>query len=158
VTNGDSLYNNDAETFEAQEGMMGLKVYGRYGNVQLETPIYQEFMAVAGESYYMSAYARVYAGDELSAEHVFGMIQIKFFDDSYSYYGSADSASITSKNTGEDGWILLEVTGTVPKGATKAQAALEFYDCYGYKSKGECGYDYGGGVYFDDVVFGKITQ
>ncbi|MFT4978752.1 MAG: hypothetical protein ACI8S6_004662, partial [Myxococcota bacterium] len=56
-----------------------------------------------------------------------------------------------------DGWVKLEVSAVVPKGATKVQAAIEFYECFGIE-EGVCGYAYAGGVYFDDVVFGKVEK
>jgi len=83
--------------------------------------------------------------DAIGATDTYGFLALKYFDDSYSYYGMDESAHITYGST-TDSWTELTVTGTVPSGATKVQAVVEFMHCVG----GSSCYT-GGSVYFDGL-------
>ena len=64
---------------------------------------------------------------------------------------SSDSDWLDSKDTANT-WMEMSVTGKIPAGATKAQAAIEFWQCAGDKSSGQC-WDGNGAVYIDDMMF-----
>jgi hypothetical protein len=87
--------------------------------------------------------------DPLTASHTFAYLSLKYFDDAYNYYGSSDSDHFDVTDP-SDLWTLLSVTGTVPAGATKVQAAIEYWQCYGDTTYA-C-WDGNGAVYFDDLV------
>ena len=87
--------------------------------------------------------------DPLTAAHTYAYLSLKYFDNNYTFYGSSDSA-LFDVNQPVDTWTLLTVYGTVPAGATKVQAAIEFWQCAG-QSGGAC-FDGNGAVYFDDLV------
>ena len=153
VATGDTIYASE-DTFTAYEGSNSLKVYSTYYGVEYETPIYQQFSSVtAGTEYVFTGWAMHHADDPLTADHTYTYLSIKYFDDSYNYYGSSDSAHMTNASaTGT--WTELTATGTVPEGATIAQAAIEWWECVG---EGEGCYTGIGGVYYDDLVFGEVV-
>ena len=148
---GETLYNS-SETFTAYAGSTSLKLYGVWNGAANETPIYQEFPAVEGEVYTLSAQAWMHRDDPVLAAHTYGTLTIKFFDDSYTYYGGFDSAHFGA-GSATDTWTPLTVTATVPAGATKVQACVELWQCAG-DTTGAC-WDGNGAVYFDDVSFTK---
>ena len=86
--------------------------------------------------------------DSIASAQTAATLWLKYFDDSYMYYGNsvADATITFGSTTGV--WTTLRVEGTVPTGATKVQAAIEFLHCQD-EVEGDC-YD-GGGVYFDDL-------
>ena len=144
-----SLLYNSTDTFTAYDGITSLKVYGQWSGYANETPIYQEFAASAGDSFTFSGYAWMHHDDPLTAAHTYAYLSLKYFDNNYTFYGSSDSA-LFDVNQPVDTWTLLTVYGTVPAGATKVQAAIEFWQCAG-QSGGGC-QDGNGAVYFDDLV------
>jgi len=148
---GEVLYAS-TDTFTAYAGTTSLKLYGVWNGTSNETPIYQEFAATAGEVYTLSAQAWMHSDDPVLASHTYGTLTIKFFDDSYNFYGGFDSAHFGAGDA-VDTWTPLTVTATVPDGATKVQACVELWQCAGDTS-GAC-WDGNGAVYFDDVSFTK---
>lgn len=155
VCTGDPMFNTE-ELFTAYEGDCAIKMYGRFdtGNAS-ETPIYQEFTALEGETWELSAWMYMHEADAIEAADTEATLWIKFFDDSYTYYGNAVATPVFTDTTPTGTWTEVKAVGTVPAGATKVQAALEFLHCNG-RTMGDC-YT-GGGVYFDDVKFGKVEE
>ena len=123
-------------------------MYGQFTGYENETPIYQEFAAAAGETFTFSGMAWVAGEDSIAGSTTYAALALKYFDDAYNSYGSDESNQITASSA-FDTWTELTVAGTVPAGATKVQAAIEFWHCFGDTS-GSC-YS-GGSVYFDDLV------
>ncbi len=148
VNTGDTLYNS-TDTFTADQGGSSLKLYGQYTGGANETPFYQQFAAIGGQVYTFSGNAWMHNADPIAAADTTAYLSIKYFNDSYQYLGSSDSSVITNTSA-VDVWAALSVTGTVPEGATKAQASIEYWQCVGDTS-GAC-YN-GGSVYFDDMLF-----
>jgi hypothetical protein len=109
--------------------------------------------AAEGEVYTLTGYAWTHHDDPLVATHTYGVLTIKFFDDSYNFLGGFDSNPITSE-TPTDTWTELTVSATTPAGATKVQACVEFWQCKADASGGNC-WDGNGGVYFDAMSFTK---
>ena len=148
LADGEGMYPDDA-AFAAYDGSMGIKIYGVYNGDATETPIYQEFPASEGQSYTLEGWTYMHGPDAIDNTRTYGNIWLKFFDDSYNFYGITESAgSITVMST-TDAWTQLTVTDVVPTGATKVQAGFGFWHCQGETA--DC-YD-GGGVYFDDMLF-----
>lgn len=148
VHTGDPLYNSP-DLFTALAGTQSLKVYGQWTGTQNETPIYQEFAATAGDTLTFNGYAWMHHDDPLVATHTYAYLSLKYFDNSYNYYGSDDSVHFDA-NSPVDTWTWLEVVGTVPAGATKVQPAIEYWQCFGDTS-GAC-WDGVGAVYFDELT------
>jgi hypothetical protein len=145
---GDGIYNSQTgATFTAYDGTQALKVYGQFTGYENETPIYQEFVATEGTNYTFSGMAWMAGEDPIAGSTTYACLSIKYFDDFYNFYGSSDSGHIDINST-TNTWTALSVTSTAPVGATKVQAAVEYWHCVG--STGNC-YD-GGSVYFDSLV------
>ena len=152
VATGDGMYPDNA-TFTANEGSKSFKIYGRFdtGN-ETETPYYQEFAATAGDTYTFSGKAMMHVEDDILETRTYAVLWLKYFDDSYTWFGNDASTVVITAGTALDTWQDIEVTGTIPDGATKVQAAIEYFHCTGV-TDGSC-YDRGG-VYFDDMLFYK---
>ena len=148
---GEVLYNS-TESFTALEGTTSLKLYGVWNGSANETPIYQEFVATEGETYTLSAQAWMHRDDPVLAAHTYGTLTLKFFDDSYTYFGGFDSTHFGASDA-VDTWTPLSVTATVPAGATKVQACVQLWQCAG-DTTGAC-WDGNGAVYFDSVSLTK---
>jgi hypothetical protein len=153
IPNGESMYP-EGPAFAAFEGTQAVKLYGLFTGWESETPIYQEFPAVAGETYTFKGQAFIYSGDPIASAQTYGVLWLKYFDNDYNYYGNSASTAL-SMDAATDTWTELSVTGTVPEGATKVQAAIEYWHCAG-EAEGDC-YD-GGSVYFDDMLMYKVEE
>ena len=147
IADGDAMYPDDA-TWASSEGTGAFKVWGQYTGGFNETPVYQEFTATVGDTYTFEGYAYMYSNDAITEERTYGALWIKYFDDSYNYLGEDSSDPMTSTSTA-DSWTHLTATGTVPDGATKVQASIQFMHCV--EETADC-WD-GGGLYFDDMLF-----
>jgi len=148
---GDTMFNTE-DTFTAYEGTSAIKLYGIYDGVETETPVYQEFSTTAGTTYTMSAWTYMHEADAIAAPDTYLSLQLKFFNDDYSAFDFVESDTIITSTSATNSWEQLTVTGTVPEGFTKVQAAIEFWHCVG--GTGDC-YT-GGGVYVDDVQLSEV--
>ena len=153
LATGEPMFPDDAP-FTAYEGVHSIKVYGQYTGGANETPVYQQFAATEGQEYALEGFAYMYSNDAFDGAQSHGSLWIKYFDDSYNFYGLQESARIDSSAT-TDSWTALTVTGTVPAGATIVQAGLSFWHCQ-EEAEGDC-YE-AGGVYFDDLFFYEVTE
>ena len=153
VENGESMYP-EGPGFEAVEGTKAVKLYGVFTGYETETPIYQEFSVVEGETYTFEGDAFIYSGDPIESAQTYGVLWLKYFNDEYTYFGNSASAAL-SVDAATDTWTQLSVTGIIPEGATKVQAAIEYWHCAG-EAEGDC-YD-GGSVYFDNMSLYKVEE
>jgi hypothetical protein len=147
LANGDAMYPDDTP-FAAHEGSNGLKLYGQYSGWENETPVYQEFPATPGEVYTFDGWGLMHGPDAIVGPQTYAALWIKFYDDSYAYYGAEESVVTFTEGSAVGTWTEMTVTATVPEGATKVQAAIEFWHCTG-EAEGDC-YE-PGGVYFDQM-------
>ena len=147
LANGDLMYPDDLP-FTAHEGANSLKLYGQYSGWENETPVYQEFTATPGEVYTFDGWGLMHGPDAIVGPQTYAALWIKFYDDSYTYYGAEESAVTFTEGSAVGTWTEMTVTATVPEGATKVQAAIEFWHCTG-EAEGDC-YE-PGGVYFDQM-------
>jgi hypothetical protein len=153
VENGESMYP-EGPGFEAVEGTKAVKLYGVFTGYETETPIYQEFSVVEGDTYTFEGDAFIYSGDPIESAQTYGVLWLKYFNDEYTYFGNSASAAL-SVDAATDTWTQLSVTGIIPEGATKVQAAIEYWHCAG-EAEGDC-YD-GGSVYFDNMSLYKVEE
>ena len=153
VENGESMYP-EGPGFEAVEGSKAVKLYGVFTGYETETPIYQEFSVVEGETYTFEGDAFIYSGDPIESAQTYGVLWLKYFNDDYQYFGNSASEAL-SVDAATDTWTQLSVTGIIPEGATKVQAAIEYWHCAG-EAEGDC-YD-GGSVYFDNMSLYKVEE
>lgn len=151
ISTGDAMFNT-SETFTAYEGSSAIKLFGIFDGVETETPIYQEFSTSVGRTYSMSAWTYMHEADAIAAADTYVSLQLKFFNDDFSMFEFVESEEIVTAGSPTNTWRELTVTGTIPDGFTRVQAAIEFWHCVGATS--DC--FTGGGVYVDDVSFVEL--
>jgi hypothetical protein len=151
ISTGETMFKT-SDTFTAAEGTSAIKLFGIFNGSETETPIYQEFATGPGRTYTMKAKAYMHSADAIEAPDTYLSLQLKFFNADYSAFDMVESEKIITAGSPTNTWTDLTVTGTVPDGFSRVQAAIEFWHCV--DKSGGC--FTGGGVYVDDVSFVEV--
>jgi len=115
----------DADTFEAYQDSSALKVYGNFGLGEPNiTIVYQELASQAGQNYSLSAHLFTSSADQISGGNI-AYMQLRFFDSSYNFLGSAESDTLDSSSD-IDTWSSFSVNAESVQGTELVQACFVF--------------------------------
>ena len=147
MSTGDELFGT-AEVFNAYEGIRSLKLYGNFAaNAPNITTVYQEFTAESGIPYNFTARLNTLSLDSLVGGNLV-YLQLKFFDSSYNFLGSAESSDTLKSSSQNDVWRQFSIEAESVEGTEVVQACIVFEQ--GTQEISTI-YDEGS-VYLDDVA------
>ena len=125
INSGEELFGT-LETFNAFEGNRSLKLYGNFAaNGPNITTVYQEKETGSGVNYNFSAYINSLSLDSLVGGNLV-YLQLKFFDSSYNFLGSAESSDTLKSSSQNDVWRQFSVEAESVEGTEIMQACIIF--------------------------------
>lgn len=123
-------------------------MFGNWWGVFNVSGIFQEFPAVAGETFEMSSSARHFSGDAMTADGVddnWVVQKIAFFDAGNNEIGNAESRILDGTYATDTWHDAAMIVGTAPAGTVKVQALILYLQPL---------WD-GGAAHIDDVYFAR---